>query len=112
MAITGYYVLPAVAEVDEVKAIAAGEVHSLALKRDGSVWACGGNANGELGGGDTTLRATPVQMMGLQNVVAIAAGSSHSLALKDDGTVWACGNNTWGQLGDGTTFTQLMPKQV
>jgi len=80
----------------ELKAIAGGANHSLALKNDGTVWAWGLNQDGELGDGTNTDSSTPVEVKDpndpsgyLSEVETIAAGSSHSLALKDDGTVWA-----------------------
>ena len=76
-----------------VIAIAAGEYHSLALKSDGTVWAWGGNYEGQLGDGTTNNKLTPVQVSGLSGVIAIAASYRHSLALKSDGTVWAWGSN-------------------
>jgi len=75
-------------------AIAAGEVHSLALKSDGTVWAWGLNNRGQLGDGSTTNRTTPVQVSGLTGVMVIAGGAYHSLALKSDGTVWRGGGTT------------------
>jgi alpha-tubulin suppressor-like RCC1 family protein len=69
--------------------------HSLALKRDGTVWAWGNNYWGELGDGTRTERATPVQVAGLSDVAAIDTsdggfliGYARSVALKHDGTVW------------------------
>jgi hypothetical protein len=63
-----------------VTAVAAGHVHSLALKGDGTVvaWGCGG-------GTDWGQCSVP------GGVTAIAAGASHSLALRSDGTVVASG---------------------
>ena len=84
-------------------AIAAGSLHSLALRSDGTVWAWGLNDFGQLGDGTTTNRSAPVAVSGLTNAVAIAAGDDFSLALKNDGTVWAWGTGAEGQLGDGTT---------
>src|SRR6185295_12882544 len=80
-----------------------GYYHSLALKRDGTLWAFGDNDSGQLGDTSTTDRLSAVQVPGLSGVKAVAAGTSFSLALKSDGTVWAAGLNTSGQLGDGTT---------
>jgi alpha-tubulin suppressor-like RCC1 family protein len=86
-----------------VKAIAAGQNHSLALKEDGTVFAWGHNLYGQAGDGTSgTDRTTPVQVQNLSGVKAIAAGGSHSLALKTDGTVFAWGHNAFGQLGNGT----------
>jgi len=102
----------------DVAAIAARQIHSLALKADGAVWAWGDNSSGQLGDGTTTNRVTPVQVLGpggvgfLTDVAAIAAGQLHSLALKADGAVWAWGFNSSGQLGDGTTTRRLTPVQV
>ncbi len=105
--------------LSNVIAIAAGDSHSLALKKDGTIWAWGSNRFGELGIGDNTgpdqcsdvvfggahpCSLTPVQVLGLSNVKAIAAGFfNNSLALKSDGTVWVWGINVFGQLGTGPT---------
>ncbi len=96
--------------------VAAGYVHSLARKTDGTVWAWGNNAFGQLGDGTTLQRNTPVPVAGLTSVAAVAAGgdtgASHSLAVKSDGTVWAWGSNYNGQIGDGTMADQHIPVQV
>ncbi len=45
--------------------IAAGGIHSLAVKSDGTVWAWGSNYIGQLGDGTNTDRNVPVQVSGL-----------------------------------------------
>ena len=92
--------------------VAAGGLHSLALKSDGTVWAWGSNTYGQLGDGTTTDRSTAVQVSGLVGVTAVAAGDRYSLALKLDGTVWAWGDNAYGMLGDDTNIQRLTPVQV
>ena len=73
-----------------VKAIDAGDGHSLALKEDGTVFAWGYNGHGQLGNNRghphekpdyETARYTPAQAIGLDDVEAIAAGGNHSLAI-------------------------------
>jgi len=96
----------------DVVAIAGGWFHTLALRRDGTVWAWGSNKYGQLGDGTTTDRLTPVQVQGMADVVAIAGGVAHTIALRRDGTVWAWGWNKYVQLGDGTTTDRLTPVQV
>jgi alpha-tubulin suppressor-like RCC1 family protein len=84
-----------------VTAIAAGGAHSLFLKTNGSLWAMGYNAYGQLGDG-TYMNANRPKQIVASNVVAIAAGAFHSLFLKSDGSLWAMGYNINGQLGVGT----------
>lgn len=91
--------------------IAAGSYHTLALKADGSLWAWGYNANGQLGDGTTTTRIVPVQIAA-SGYAKIAGGENHSVAIKQDGTLMAWGSNALGQLGDGTTISRLTPTQI
>ena len=98
--------------VGDVKSIAGGGAHSLALLTDGTVRAWGDNEVGQLGNGAPVNRSTPVPVTGLSGVVAIAAGSAHSLALLADGTVRTWGYNDNGQLGDGTTTARTTPVPV
>jgi alpha-tubulin suppressor-like RCC1 family protein len=95
-----------------VIALSSLENTTLALKSDGTVWAWGYNATGQLGDGTKTNRKDPVQVKGLTGVKAVAAGCNHSLALKNDGTVWAWGYNGYGQLGTGTTTNSYIPVKV
>ncbi|MFA4917204.1 MAG: hypothetical protein WC560_11130, partial [Syntrophales bacterium] len=104
--------------LSDVKAVAAGYGHTLALKNDGTVLAWGYNSNGQLGNGTTTDSLFPVQVSGaggaglLSDVKAVAAGYGHTLALKNDGTVLAWGYNSNGQLGNGTTTDSAVPIQL
>jgi alpha-tubulin suppressor-like RCC1 family protein len=85
---------------------------SMALKRDGTVWAWGANTEGQLGKGiPCCTSSVPVQVAGIDDVIAIAA-ASHMLAVKQDGTMWAWGKNSNGELGLGTTEQSDVPRQV
>jgi uncharacterized repeat protein (TIGR01451 family) len=55
-----------------VAALAAGGNHSVALKTDGSVWTWGGNSEGQLGDGTTTMHVAPKQVSSLPTVSAPA----------------------------------------
>lgn len=85
-------------------AVAAGGLHSMALKADGSVWSFGWNGLGQLGDSTAPGGYQPVQVKGVTGAVSIAAGLHHSLALMGDGTLRAWGWNGVGQLGTGTTM--------
>jgi alpha-tubulin suppressor-like RCC1 family protein len=86
-------------------AIAAGRVHSMALREDGRVVAWGGNPFGQVGTDtDRTSIRNPKFVLDwegepLTDVVAIAAGQDASLALRADGSIWGWGLNSGGVLG-------------
>ncbi len=100
--------------LEGVKAISAGEYHSLALLNSGAVVAWGDDYDGELGDGKEVSSDVPVAVCAvnqmyctatsdeLTGATAVSAGFEHSLALLDGGTVAAWGNNRVGQLGDGS----------
>jgi alpha-tubulin suppressor-like RCC1 family protein len=81
--------------LSDVKAVAAAELNSAALKKDGTVWAWGSNDFGNLGNGSKKESPVPVRVAKLTDVVAISIGMQHCLALKSDGTVWGWGFG-WG----------------
>ncbi len=93
--------------------ISAGSIHTLAIKNDGTLWAWGNNAFGQLGNGTTTNRTFPVQVGTDNNWSSVYASSgSYSLAVKSNGTLWAWGQNWFGQLGNGTNTDAAVPVQV
>lgn len=94
--------------------VSSGANHSLAIKSTGTLWAWGGNSQGEAGIGNTTTPQTsPVQVGSDTDWSIIAAGNRFSLAVKTNGVLWAWGINEYGQLGIGNTTTpQTTPVQV
>ena len=126
------YVEPGAVAYASPTDIGGGEIHSLALKADGTVVAWGYNNSGQLNippsatnvivisvgeyhnlalkadgtvvawGYMTTVPASAT------NIVGIAAGGFHSLALKADGTVVAWGNNINGQTTVPSTATNVV----
>ncbi len=87
-----------------VIAIDAGNSYSMALSKDGTVWAWGNNQSGQLGDGTApTDHHVPFKVKGFgkgSGIIAIAAGDTFAYALEKDGSAWAWGNNQSGQLGD------------
>jgi alpha-tubulin suppressor-like RCC1 family protein len=102
---------PQLIVASNVMSIAAGNIHSLFLMSDGSLWAMGvGSALGDGTHNSSTNR--PEQIVS-SNVTALAAGGLHSLFLKNDGSLWAMGVNSVGQLGDGTSNNSTnQPEQI
>lgn len=95
-----------------IEQLVSGEVHTLALCGDGSVYAWGFNGAGQLGDGTYDSRLTPVKIERLSGVTFIAAGYQHSLAVTSSGQVYAWGDNGGAQLGDGTTVSRVEPQKV
>jgi alpha-tubulin suppressor-like RCC1 family protein len=95
-----------------VIAISAGKYHSLFLDKDGQVWSCGSNSNGESGRLEDQDLYTPTRIETLRNIKAISAGASHSLFLDTDGQVWSCGANYYRQLGLGGTNSRHIPERI
>jgi alpha-tubulin suppressor-like RCC1 family protein len=101
-----------IGELSEVRQLAGGEHHSLALLLDGQVMAWGSNGDGQLGDGSTKASYVPTAVDGSEEVTAIAASSAHSYGLLADGQLEAWGGNEEGGLGDGTTEKSDVPVLV
>jgi alpha-tubulin suppressor-like RCC1 family protein len=104
---TDNYTPARVAGLSDVVAISAGMAHSMALKKDGSVWVWGSNYFGQLGNKTLAKSLVPVQVKSLREITAIAAGSEHCVALQKDGTVWVWGNTGCALPLRDNTFKQL-----
>ncbi|MBN2542532.1 T9SS type A sorting domain-containing protein [bacterium] len=105
--------------LSDIKDVATGMEHSLALDLDGYVYAWGDNYYGTLGDGSNIDRYWPDRVNGedcvayLGDIIAISTSHNHNLALKNDGsTIYAWGRNNHGQLGDGSTSNRTCPVQV
>lgn len=103
-----------VANIKNVKQIAAGNEHACATTDNGDGYCRGSNSHGQLGS-DTPENnsAVPVKIDGLdQEISSIHAGSSHTCAMLNNGSLSCWGNNESGQLGDGTTESTKTPVKV
>ncbi len=100
--------------VSDVIGVAAGSVHTCALRRDGSVWCFGQNPAGQLGSGVPvgTLSGTPVQVPGVAGATAIAAGGQTTCAIVAGGSVVCWGGGQDGKLGNGARDNSATPVAV
>jgi alpha-tubulin suppressor-like RCC1 family protein len=94
------------------KAQEPGNQFSLALRSNGTLWAWGDNASGQLGNGTLNPAAAPVRVDTQSNWSALSAGFAHVAALKADGTLWTWGDNSSGQLGDNSLDPSSFPLQL
>ena len=76
--------------------VAGGLNHTVALKRDGTVVAWGGNAKGQ--------SAVPSNA---KDIKQISAGNQFSLAVRNDGNVFGWGSNDYNQLFIPAEYTDI-----
>ncbi|KAH6888164.1 regulator of chromosome condensation 1/beta-lactamase-inhibitor protein II [Thelonectria olida] len=91
-------------ELKNIKQIACGDNHALALDKKGVIWAWGSGHKNQLGKRIRTREADnfkPIRVeIFRQKAQYIASGSYHSFALDQNGNVWSWGINGFGQAGD------------
>ncbi|XP_068797623.1 E3 ISG15--protein ligase HERC5 isoform X2 [Struthio camelus] len=95
--------------------IACGDHHSMALSREGELFAWGQNTHGQLGVGAQVAHTPEPQLVeGLKGIALaqIAAGGAHSLAVSLSGAVYSWGKNDFGQLGLGHTEDRDRPSYI
>ena len=69
--------------------------HTVAIRRDGTLWAWGSNENGQLGdGGMEISRMTPQQIGTTTDWAYVAAGGGFTVAIRRDGSLWDWGSRS------------------
>jgi alpha-tubulin suppressor-like RCC1 family protein len=87
---------------------------STVLLSNGTVYAWGTNADGQLGTGNLTSKSSPVQISPPSGVTyeALASSGDTSYAVSTTGDVYSWGGNHSGQLGNGTKTNTKLPGKV
>ena len=89
----------------KIRAVAAGQYHTILIDENGGVWTAGYNSDGQLGRSENVNSGTPNTVFkkaeGLDNVKIIGAsgGTAHTVLLDESGNVWTAGSNGYGELG-------------
>jgi len=102
-------------DVDDIEgavALAAGDDHTCAILRDGSLRCWGDGFLGELGDNRLLSSSLPVVVSGVSDVRSAAGGLEHTCAVSNGGTVWCWGKGLQGQLGIGTPLFAKAPVAV
>src|SRR5439155_11768725 len=90
-------------------AVAAGSMHTCALRAGGTVSCSGDNQYGQLGDGSTTNRASLGQVGPAGAWRSVSSGDFHSCGVQNDGTLWCWGYGGNGRLGDGRRIDRPPP---
>lgn len=96
------------------KNVWATDAVALAIKKNGTLWAWGNNANYATGLNTASGFTTSPTQIGSATTWAMAAsGSISGAAIMSDGTLWSWGSNSLGGTGQGTTAgNTTVPTQV
>ncbi|XP_029419347.1 X-linked retinitis pigmentosa GTPase regulator isoform X2 [Nannospalax galili] len=100
---------------EKVKLAACGRNHTLVSTDKGSVYAAGGNNEGQLGLGDTDDRDTFHQITFFAHsdpIKQLSAGANTSAALTEDGKLFMWGDNSEGQIGLKNKSNVCIPHEV
>jgi alpha-tubulin suppressor-like RCC1 family protein len=98
----------------EIRQIACGDSHCLAITGDGDVFSWGRNQNGQLGLGHTDDCNIPQKVLAFQGVGVsmLAAGAEHTAAVTESGKLYGWGWGRYGNLGLGDRSDRLVPGEV
>ena len=92
--------------------LSVGDGFACGITDAGEAYCWGGNAQGQLGDGSTTDRASPTPVAVKQSFEDISAGTSHACGLTRDGAAYCWGANRSGQIGDGSKSNRTRPVKV
>ena len=79
--------------LENIKQVATGYSHSVALDKDGNIYTWGLNDNGQLGNGDKANRNIPVKVNGINNIIKVDAYKNTTTAIDKDGKIYIWGEN-------------------
>lgn len=108
--------------IDDAVDVSVGAGFSCAVRQDGTVFCWGSNTLGALGNGeqdpfdpDSSFwgSMSPLQVLGISDVVDISSGRWFTCALTEGGDAYCWGSNLYGELGAGiVSSTESAPVQV
>ena len=104
-----------IADGDDWSDVAAGEVHTCAVRADGELYCWGYNVYGQLGLGEEQLSEVidlPTRVGEESDWVAVTTYMGHTCALREFGSLWCWGYRNHGALGLGEVTAQATPAQV
>lgn len=87
------------------KSVGCGVAHIVAIKSDGTLWAAGYNAYGQLAQ-DPELTPNSnifIQIGTANNWTKVSCGALNTYVINEDGELWSCGYNIDGQCGIGSS---------
>lgn len=78
--------------LSNIRYIDGGKGNNTAIDKDGNVFVCGLNTNGELGNASKINVNAYEKLITIDNVLQMSTGNTYTIFLKKDGTVWGTGD--------------------
>ena len=98
------------AAVTDIADVRCGGNSTAIILKDGTLWTCGENKDGQLGNGNTADSSTPVKVA--SEVKSVSLSGNRTAFVKKDGTLWMSGSNKYGEFGNGTTSDSTKPVRL
>ncbi|XP_025423302.1 probable E3 ubiquitin-protein ligase HERC4 isoform X2 [Sipha flava] len=99
--------------INDIKSVACGNNHTLAVAEDGKLYACGSNDFGQLGHSGPRTKLQQITSVSSLVMTSVACGEAHSMALNQCGQLYTWGSGACCQLGFETDEEiQYTPKIV
>jgi len=95
--------------LSDVISIASVGYHTLALKKDSTVWGWGANTFNELGKAGNAFQKYAIKVENIPKIKEIAVGWHHSVALDYDGNIWVWGSDPAYQFKEETKKYYTQP---
>ena len=90
-----------------------GEVHTVTISDDGTLFAFGSNGNGQLGlGSKCNDVLVPRCIPHLPKIKVVSCGSFYTVCVDYEGSMWSFGSNENGQLGTGNKISHKLPQKI
>ena len=94
-----------------VISICCGRAHTMALTKEGQLYAWGFNSDGQLGIGHVNDNILP-QKLKLEHIRSVYCGTWHTIAVSTNSDIYGWGWNREGQLGLGDEIDQSVPTKL
>jgi alpha-tubulin suppressor-like RCC1 family protein len=90
------------------RTVSCGDLHTMVLMSDGSIYGTGDNQYGQLGNGNTISQNVLIPLINTTGQIpnSISCGDNYTIVLMKNGSIYGTGNNDYGQLGIGNMNNQ------
>lgn len=98
---------------NDIIQVACGREHTAFITKEGNIYTCGSNENGQLDLGLQIHSSNkPLQIRGFNKVKQVACGMFHTAFITESGEVYTFGSNSDGELGLNNVTDKYIPTLI